>query len=219
VNGGKAPGKLAVARAANTRSGSAASAPVPLRRKDKVSRCSVSSTSGGEFSRKGCGKPWKSVTVTERSSGWPGGSRGTPVASRFIASSASSRIAVNPGPANGGANQRARTKVEILARISSRCAASLSCSIAPRRPDNAQASGSAAALAKRERPLTCGSISRSTSAASSHRSVSGSSELPVAIASARKMALIPPALAPARMSTSTRTEVPPSPRSRSRAEA
>jgi hypothetical protein len=71
-------------------------------------------------------------------------------------------------------------------------------------------------LAKRETAFTPGSSSRSISAFSSHRSVSGSSEWPVEIASARKIALIPPALAPVRMSTSTRSSTPASPAIRSR---
>jgi hypothetical protein len=46
------------------------------------------------------------------------------------------------------------------------------------------------------------------SAVSSQSSVSGSSERPVEMASARKIALIPPALAPVRMSTRTRSSTP-----------
>jgi hypothetical protein len=56
-------------------------------------------------------------------------------------------------------------------------AASTVCSTdPPRREDKAQANGTAAALAMRDTALTLGSSSRSMSAVSSHRSVSGSSD-------------------------------------------
>jgi hypothetical protein len=72
VKGGNAPGKLDVARAANASSGMAASLPPPLSVKSTTMRCSVSTTSPGEWSRSRWGWPVKSVTVTNRSSGWPG---------------------------------------------------------------------------------------------------------------------------------------------------
>jgi hypothetical protein len=49
--GGKAPGKLAVARAAKVSSAGSASGPDPARRNERISRCSCSITSAGELSR------------------------------------------------------------------------------------------------------------------------------------------------------------------------
>jgi hypothetical protein len=153
----------------------------------------------------------KSVTVTNRSSGWPSGSSRGPRGPAAMASNASSSRPVKRSPPNGGSNQRERTKCDSLARTSSRVPSSASAStVSPLRPAAIQASGSAHSLEKRDAGAASGAISASTSADASHRSVSGSRLCPVAIAWARKMPLMPPALAPATMSASTRTRVPPS---------
>src|SRR3546814_10007818 len=88
-----------------------------------VSRCSVSTTSGGLLSRNRSGCPSKSVTVTNRSSGWPSGISGGPAVLVSIASNASSSRLVKPSPPKGGANQRARSEehtseLQSLMRIS-----------------------------------------------------------------------------------------------------
>ena len=211
VKGGNAPGKLDVARAAKANSGSGASVstPAPPSEKAITIRCSVSSTSAGELIGSRSGWPVKSVTVTNRSSGWPSGSSRGPRALAAIASSASSSSALNPAPPNGGSNQRERTKWESLARTSSRVAASASSSTAAAlRPAAIHAIGSAHSFDSRVEGAASDAISASTSADSSHRSVSGSSDWPVAIACARNTPLIAPADAPATMSASTRSRVP-----------
>jgi hypothetical protein len=78
----------------------------------------------------------------------------------------------------------------------------------PRRFIAQPAIGTAQNLVAADNGRASGSISRSTSASSSHNSVSGSSDWPVAIARARKMPLMPPALAPAMMSARTRSLIP-----------
>ena len=208
VKGGKAPGKLAVARAAAVSPGTSPSLfPAGLSsRKCNIRRCSSSVTRGGLLSASGTLCPAKSVTDTNRSTGCPSGTSTGPRGPASIASNASSSRFEKVSPPNGGSNQRARTKRDSLARTSS-CAPSPTVrSIAlPRFFIIQPAIGTAQNLVAADSGRASGSISLSTSASSSHRSVNGSSDCPVASARARKMPLMPPALAPATMSASTRS--------------
>ena len=111
-------------------------------------------------------------------------------------------------PPNGGSNQRERTKCDSFVRTSSRVASSSAATESALRPAATQASGSAHIFEKRLAGAASGSISASTSAEVSHRSVSGSRLWPVVIACARKMPLMPPADAPAMMSARTRKRMP-----------
>ena len=121
---GKAPGKLAVARAAKTSSSGAASFPpgaAGVSARNPIDRrCSLSSATAGLCSRSFCSRPRKSVAVTNRSSGWPGGSSGAPVGLAAIASSASASRREKPSPPNGGSNQRERIRRDSFARTSPR---------------------------------------------------------------------------------------------------
>jgi hypothetical protein len=65
--------------------------------------------------------------------------------------------------------------------------------------------GTAQNLVAADSGRASGSSRLSTSASPSHKSVSGSSDWPVASARARKMPLMPPALAPATMSVRMRS--------------
>ena len=173
------------------------------------SRCSVSAIRGGLCTATLCGWPEKSVAVTNRSSGWPGGSSGASGWLSAITSSASASRREKPMPPKGGANQRERTSRDSLARTSARAAGdTLAVTILPRRPSSSATSGTAQYFMKRVTSRASGSSSTSTSARSSHSFVSGSSDWPEWMACARKMPLIPPALAPAIMSGSTRRRRP-----------
>ena len=144
--------------------------------------------------------------VTNRSSGWRAGSSRGPTGPAFIASHASNSSRVNSWPPKGGANQRARTKRDSLPDISSRASADTVFSIATAfLRSSAQATGSAQILLNRFTGRASSDNSLSTSATSSHMSVSGSSERPVTMASAKKMPLMPPALEPATISLTTRS--------------
>ena len=210
---GKAPGKLAVARAAKTSSSGLARAPPGAAgvgaRNPIETRCSGSSTRAGECSVIVSAWPLKSVAVTNRSNGWPAGSRGAAPVVRAMASSASAIRRENPIPPNGASNQRERIRRDSLARTSDRVSgATLSATTLPGRFSANQISGAAQNLAKRQPGLADGSSSTSTSALSSHKPVSGSSDCPEWIAWARNTPLIPPALAPATMSARTRRRSP-----------
>ena len=211
LKGGKAPGKLAVARAAKTSSAGGARCPgsCPRVEKPMVMRCSVSLTSDGLLRRNFSRWPWKSVTVTNRSSGCPAGNNGRVTPCCFMACSASSSSAENPVPPNGGWNHRARTKPDSLVATSSCASLETVCStVPPRLRNTAQAIGAAQNLENRDSGRASGSSSTSTSAFCSQRSVNGSSDCPVTTACERKTPLIPPALAPAMISVSTRSLVP-----------
>ncbi len=102
--GGNAPGNDAVARAAKVR---LARSPIdrappllpsPLERKSITSRCSVSTIDGGEWRVSASGRPLKSVTVTNRSSGRPAGISGVPPG-RVIATQ---RVVQHRGEAGAG---------------------------------------------------------------------------------------------------------------------
>ena len=182
-SGGKAPGKLAVARAART-SSIVLARPRPscagvLERKAIGIRCSLSCTTGGEFSRSSDRWPWKSVAVTNRSSGWPAGSSGGSSGASSIAAKAVSKRLEKPLPLKGGSNQRPRIRRDTLVRTSSRVSgATLSLTALPGRLSTQLASGCAHTFAKRHSGRASGSVSLSTSAFSSQRSVRGSSDWP-----------------------------------------
>ena len=205
---GKAPGKLAVARAASTSSSVSARGPPfagVMRRKPMVRRCSPSSTSGGLLRRSFSRWPLKSVTVTNRSSGWPRGKRGALTGPAAIASSASASRREKPMPPKGASNQRERTRRESLPRTSARVSgATLAETILPGRLSRKLTTGTAQYFRKRVARRASGSSNTSTSARSSHRAVSGSNDWPEWMAWARNTPLMPPALAPATMSGSTR---------------
>ena len=147
------------------------------------------------------------MTVTTRSSGWPGGSSRGPRGALPIAANASSSMLAKAGPPNGGSNQRARTKRASLARTSPPSALASPSSSWVSRPAAYQASGNAHSFDIRDDGAAAGSSKASISAPASHNSVNGSRLCPVATAWARKMPLIPPALAPATMSGNTRRRV------------
>ena len=216
-SGGKAPGKLAVARAASTSSIVLAS-PLPscagVRERKAIGiRCSLSCTTAGECSLRSDRWPWKSVAVTNRSSGWPAGSRGGSSGAASIAAKAFSSRSENPAPLNGGSNQRPRMRRDTLVRTSSRVSgATLSLTAFPGRSSTQLAIGCAQNLANRHKGRASLSVSLSISAFSSQRSVRGSSDWPECTAWARKIALIPPALAPLRISGRTRSFSPASSR-------
>ena len=123
----------------------------------------------------------------------------------FIASSASNNNPENTRPPKGGANQRARTKRESFVATSSFASTLTVRSIAPPlRRRIIHTIGIAQNFENRDNGRASGSSSTSTSARSSHRSVSGSSDWPVTIACAKNTPLMPPALDPAIMSVNTR---------------
>ena len=98
-----------------------------------TSRCSVSMILVGEWSVSVSGRPLKSVTVTNRSSGRPGGINGAPAGIAAMLVSASYNKPVKPTPENGGRNQRERMKRDSLARTSTRAVGS-AMSMAPAPP-------------------------------------------------------------------------------------
>ena len=116
---------------------------------------------------------------------------------------------MNTLPPNGGANQRARTNCDSLARTSLRAPRSTVVSIVFLGARLiSHASGTAQILVSRDQGRASGSSSTVTSALSSHKSVNGSSDSPVVIARERNTPLIPPALAPATISVNTLSRVP-----------
>ncbi len=173
---GKAPGKLAVARVAKTSSGSGASMCCrPLggvgARKPIDRRCSLSWTSGGLCSRRVSRWPLKSVAVTNRSSGWPGGSSGGPASvappshralRRADARSRCRRTAARTSASGSGGESLARTSVRVSR-------ATLAETTLPGRVSTHQTIGIAQNLATRDHGRASGSSSTSTSARSSHK--------------------------------------------------
>ena len=155
--------------------------------------------------------PLKSVAVTNRSSGWPAGSSGAPSASSAaIASSASASSREKPSPQNGGSNQRARIRRETLRRTSARVSGA---TLLAHHVARAAAAATTPAAAPRtwrtreprprigiEQHVDVGVLQPQLGSAAR-----GSARW---IAWARNTALIPPALAPATMSGSTRSRSP-----------
>ena len=172
-------------------------------------RCSDSTTIDGLLSIRIWSCPAKSVTVTNRSSGWCCGKRTLPVKPFAIASNASSKRPEKTLPPKGGANHRARTNRDNLVATSSFASSATRRSIAPPlRRSIIQAIGIAQNFENRENGRASGSSNTSTSAFSSHKSVRGASDCPVTIAWARKTPLMPPALDPAMISVKMRNFVP-----------
>ena len=137
------------------------------------------------------------------------GKSGDPALLAAMAFNASNNSLEKTLPPKGGANQRARTKRDSLVATSS-CAsfATVRSTVPPRRRKIIHAIGVAQNLEKRDSGRASGSSRTSTSAISSHMSVSGSSDCPVTMAWDRNMPLMPPALDPAIISVSTRSFVP-----------
>ena len=155
------------------------------------------------------GWPRKSVTVTNRSSGWPRRQQPLVAAARRhrierVEDQVREALAPERRLEPARADELRQLGLDLVARggfdglvdlVLLRC-----CAI--------QAIGIAQILAKRCRRGLLRVEQRLDIGMSIHRSVSGSSDWPVAIACARNTPLIPPALAPATISTITRSADP-----------